>query len=112
MAKKETVIEEMDSSNVWNGTPSKTAEIIKIEKPASNLELMTYQELLAFRDFTDILYAFYDNEMKVYGGEFGVNDSEKYKEASKKASKYLKIKELVFNEIKRRVDLVYEKTLD
>ena len=111
MAKKETAVVESDIA--LNEIPSGTAKIIKTENPASKpLALMPYQELLAFREFTDILYAFYDNEMKVYGGEFGVNDSEKYKEASKKASKYLKIKELVFNEIKRRVDLVYEKTLD
>lgn len=69
------------------------------------------QDLLAFKNFADFLYAFYDNEMKVYGGEFGVNDSEKYKIASKEATKYLKIKELIFNEIKKRTDIIYEKSL-
>ena len=104
MTKKETTVLETDTD---------ITKIVKKENPDSKpLALMTYQELLAFRDFTDILYAFYDNEMKVYGGEFGVNDSDRYKEASREAQKYLKMKESVFNEIKSRVDFVYEKTLD
>lgn len=71
---------------------------------------MTARELLDYREFADILYAFYDNEMKVYGGEFGISDSIEYKNANREATKYLKIKEEIFNEIKSRVDTIYEKT--
>ena len=75
------------------------------------IHMLTHRDLLDFREFTEILYSFYDNEMKVYGGEFGVNDIDRYREASKEASKYLKVKELIFNEIKKRTDNLYEKAL-
>lgn len=75
------------------------------------LNQLTHQDLLVFKNFSDIVYSFYDNEMKVYGGEFGVNDVDRYREASMEASKYLKLKELIFREIKNRTDILYEKTL-
>ena len=72
---------------------------------------LTARELLDYKEFADILYSFYDNEMKVYANEFGVNSSMEYIDARQEAAKYLKIRELIFNEIKNRIDTIYEKTL-
>ncbi len=70
---------------------------------------LTASELIDYKKLTDILYDFYDNEMKIYANDAYV--SPEYEKASHEAAKYLRVKEEIFNEIKKRIDFVYEKTL-
>ena len=65
---------------------------------------LTERELLDYRQLVEILYNFYDNEMKANIGAYDSEHEIIYKNASREATKYLAAKEKVFNEIKRRVD--------
>ena len=65
---------------------------------------LTERELLDYRKLVEILYNFYDNEMKDNIGAYDAEHTVIYTNASHEATKYLAAKEKVFNEIKRRVD--------
>lgn len=110
MAKKAHAESEQINSTIENATVNFKEGKLSINDE-NVFQWLDPQDLLAFKNFADILYAFYDNEKKVYGGEFGINDSDRYKQASKESAKYLKVKELIFNEIKKRTDTLYEKSL-
>ena len=70
-----------------------------------NIEKLSSRELLDYREFTEILYDFYDNEAKANTGEYAGEDIETaFKAASKECLKYLGIKEKILKEIKRRTD--------
>lgn len=69
-----------------------------------NLTSLSATDLLAYKDFADTVYNFYDNEAKANS-----LDNEVFKEAYNNSLKYLEIKSKIFNEIKNRVDkLSYE----
>lgn len=94
--------------------PPKEIESEPMKGPSfSSLEhffnCLTASELIDYKKLTDILYDFYDNEMKIYANDAYV--SPEYEKASHEAAKYLRVKEEIFNEIKKRIDFVYEKTL-
>lgn len=97
--------------NPENPVKDKDEQRIGAEVKLDVLHTLSMQELLNFRDGNEILLAFYDNEMKTYATEFGVNDEERYKGAVKQVQKYLKVREYLFNEIKKRIDVIYEKDL-
>lgn len=70
-----------------------------------DIEKLSSRELLDYREFTEILYDFYDNEAKANTGDYSSEDSEAaFKAASKECLKYLGIKEKILLEIKRRTD--------
>lgn len=70
-----------------------------------DIEKLSTRELLDYREFTEILYDFYDNEAKANTGDYANEDNEAaFKAASKECLKYLGIKEKLLKEIKKRTD--------
>lgn len=63
------------------------------------LKKLNATDLLAYKEFVDVVYNFYDNEAKANS-----LDEKMFKEAYAQRLKYLNIKDLVFDEIKNRVD--------
>ena len=63
------------------------------------LKDLSATDLLAYKNFADITYNFYDNEAKANKLDVTV-----FREAYDNALKYLKIQGQIFNEIKRRID--------
>lgn len=58
-------------------------------------------DLLAYKNFTDIVYNFYDNEAKANS-----LDEKLFIDAYAKSMKYLKIQGEIFEEIKSRIDKI------
>lgn len=63
------------------------------------LKELNATDLLAYKNFVDVVYSFYDNEAKANS-----LDSELFKTAYENSLKYLRIQSEIFDEIKSRVD--------
>jgi len=63
------------------------------------LKELNATDLLAYKNFVDIVYNFYDNEAKA-----NELDENLFKDAYNNSLKYLKLQSEIFNEIKSRVD--------
>lgn len=107
MAKRVTQIEgtPVVEDVTWNFV-STIKETLNTQKIKGELSKMSLSDLMVYKDMAEIVYGYYSNmSQATVGGytDFTLKDHDTY-EAER--VKYLKIKDLVFEEIKSRVDAI------
>lgn len=70
----------------------------------TKIKEMTMPELLAYKNGCEIIFDYYDNLMRANYGTYDSYTKKAFNDSSEKCSKYIKIKEEIFNEIKAKID--------